>query len=215
MEDAAGGYRKSFWGVVQWVPQPKGLWCPMLAARPAEVFAAPRKKTVAPALDPPKRQLQQYSDWDIMKANAFRKSGRSMKEMFEKFGVPEKTLCRCITEDRGRGQLGKLGCPTLVIYHLCEEVKVATENKTILRVSSWAGTRTKSQWKCLGSLCFKELHAKLGFRDASNPNVFVKTRCEAKILPGPLLLHPAKHWHCPVCSTNITRTLGLHGHPTA
>ena len=54
------------------------------------MLAAPRKRTVAPALDPPKRQLQQYSDRDIMKAKALRKSGGSMKEVFKKFGVPER-----------------------------------------------------------------------------------------------------------------------------
>ena len=75
--------------------------------------------------------LQQYSNYDVIKAKTFKESGATFREVFEKFGVPERTLRRMMAEDRERGQLGKPSCPDQVVHRLREEVKVATENKMV------------------------------------------------------------------------------------
>ena len=48
--------------------------------------------------------FQKYSEWDIIKAKAFRESGGLMSEIFPKFGIPKRSLCRMIKEDRGVGK---------------------------------------------------------------------------------------------------------------
>ena len=64
---------------------------------PAEVFAAPSKKTVAPMPTKERRLLQQYSNYDVIKAKTFKESGATFREVFEKFGVPERS-----SQDDGR-----------------------------------------------------------------------------------------------------------------
>ena len=80
---------------------------------PAEVFAAPSKKTMAPMPTKERRLLQQYSNYDVIKAKTFKESGATFREVFE------------------RGQLGKPSCPGQVVHRLREEVKVATENTMV------------------------------------------------------------------------------------
>ena len=98
---------------------------------PAEVFAAPGKRTMAPTPTKEPRVLQQYSNYDVIKAKTFKKSGATFREVFKKFGVPERTLRRMMAEDQERGQLGKPSCPSQVIHQLREEVKVATKSKMV------------------------------------------------------------------------------------
>lgn len=112
-----------------WPPWAGGhwaLWPVCTWTIPAEVFAAPRKRTVAPAPDSRRGSYQRHSEWDIIKAKTFRESGGPMSEVFERFGIPERSLRRMIKEDRGRVQMGKEGCLCEVIHQLREEVKVAT-----------------------------------------------------------------------------------------
>ena len=111
--------------------------------------------------------FQKYSELDIIKAKAFRESGGPMSEIFQKFGIPKRCLCRMIKEDRGVGKWARKVVRARLFISCAKRCRWQQRTRSGLRPSSWPIARTKFRTRCLESLCSKAtLRAPHGSRSA-------------------------------------------------